>query len=133
MERVQLALAALLLLVAASPLLADEHGSLVIIGGALRHEQTEVWNRIVELAGGPAARIAVLPTASSEPLTNGSRTVDALRRAGADAVLVPVYLAKDDADPKRQAADPELVEQVKLARGVFFIGGSQERITSALG
>ncbi len=133
MERVQLSFAALLLVVAASPILADEHGSLVIIGGALRHEQTDVWNRIVELAGGPAARIAVLPTASSEPLTNGSRTVDALRRAGADAVLVPLYLAASDADPKRPAADPELVDQVKQARGVFFIGGSQERITSALG
>jgi cyanophycinase len=111
----------------------EDHGSLVIIGGALRYSQTDVWSRIVELAGGPNARIAVFPTASSEPLKYGSRTVDALRAVRADAFLVPLYIEKNEAGFKRQATDPELVEQLKTAGGVFFTGGSQERITAALG
>ena len=34
-------------------------GSLVIIGGALRADNDAVWERIVQLAGGKGARIAV--------------------------------------------------------------------------
>jgi cyanophycinase len=74
-----------------------------------------------------------LPTASGDPLKNGSLTVEALRAAGADAYLVPVWLAGPDADYKSLVTDPALVEQVKTASGVYFIGGSQERITAALG
>lgn len=112
---------------------ADEKGSLVIIGGALRYAQADVWGRIVDLAGGADAKIAVFPTASSEPLVNGSRTVDALRAAGANAFLVPVYLEKNDEDLQRRVADTELVNQVRSAGGIYFIGGSQDRITAALG
>ncbi|MEG1117508.1 MAG: cyanophycinase, partial [Janthinobacterium sp.] len=35
-------------------------GTLVIIGGGLRADNAEVWQRIVKLSGGPGARIAVL-------------------------------------------------------------------------
>jgi cyanophycinase len=111
--------------------IAGDTGSLVIIGGALRYGHAEVWGRIVQLAGGQGAKIAVLPTASGEPLKNGSRSVDALRKAGADAFLVPLYGDKESL--ARQAADSSLIAQVRAASGVYFIGGSQERITAALG
>jgi cyanophycinase len=111
--------------------IAGETGSLVIIGGALRYGHAEVWSRIVRLAGGEGAKIAVLPTASGEPLKNGSRSVDALRAVGADAFLVPLYGDKESL--ARQAADSSLIAQVRSAAGVYFIGGSQERITAALG
>ncbi len=56
-------------LLAITALGAEEpKGSLVIIGGALRFDEDEVWERIVELAGGPGAKIAVFPTASGNPL-----------------------------------------------------------------
>ncbi len=112
---------------------AEEPGSLVIIGGALRYAQTDVWNRIVELAGGPGARIAVFPTASSDPAKYGPRSVAALRNVGADAFLIPVSAGTSDADYRAAVNDAKLVEQVKSAGGVFFIGGSQERITRVLG
>ncbi len=122
-------------------------GSLVIIGGALRYAQNDVWSRIVELAGGAGAKIGVFPTASSDPLKNGSRTVAALHAAGADAFLVPLRVVVNDplrvngtnpsgnvdVDYQQAAADPKLVEQIKGCGGVYFIGGSQERITLALG
>jgi cyanophycinase len=117
---------------------ADKHGSLVIVGGALRYTQTDVWKAIVELAGGSGAKIAVFPTASSDPLKNGSRSVAALNEAGADAFLLPLWLERSDRDAtpidiQQAVADPKLIEQVKAAGGVYFIGGSQGRITSALG
>ncbi|HEV3137009.1 MAG TPA: cyanophycinase, partial [Pirellulales bacterium] len=117
---------------------ADKHGSLVIVGGALRYAQTDVWKAIVELAGGSGAKIAVFPTASSDPLKNGSRSVNALNEAGADAFLLPLWFERSDRDAtpvdiQQAVADPKLIEQVKAARGVYFIGGSQARITSALG
>jgi cyanophycinase len=124
----------LLLLAAAQPSSANEgHGTLVIIGGALRYKHQVVWNRIVELAGGQHSKIAVLPTASSEPLVYGTRAVNVLRAAGADAFLVPVHAEQGRGALKHQAADPLLVEAVKSATGVYMIGGSQERITAALG
>src|ERR1700756_4862832 len=52
---------------AAETAAAMPKGSLVIIGGALRADNAEVWDRIVKLAGGAGARIAVLPTAAGNP------------------------------------------------------------------
>ena len=65
-------------------------GSLVILGGSERFNHREYWDEIVELAGGPGARIAVLPTASGDPQRKGGWVISALNKAGADAFLVPV-------------------------------------------
>jgi cyanophycinase len=110
----------------------ETRGSLVIIGGGLRFNHTEVWDKIVDLAGGPGAKIAVFPTASSFPRRNGGRTVDALNKHGASAFLVPVGVQNIDVDYREAVKDPQLVEQVRSAGGVFFIGGEQDRIIRAL-
>jgi cyanophycinase len=109
-------------------------GSLVIIGGALRFDDPAVWTRMVDLAGGKGAKVAVLPTASGSPKKNGQAIVDAFERYGADAMLVPLALdAKkmDDLDYRDVRKDPNWVEAIKDARLVFFIGGTQERIVKA--
>ena len=100
-------------------------GSLVIAGGALRPGTAAVWQRIVELAGGPGAPIAVLGTASAEPAESAASSVATLERYGAHAYYVPVVDAAD-------AHDPALVARIATARGVFFTGGDQGRITRAL-
>lgn len=120
-------------LLAATAVAGEEPGSLAILGGGVRFDQTDVWNQIVELSGGKGARIAVFPTASSDPMKYGSRTVEALCRAGAEAFLVPVWVDREEIDCKAKVTDPKLVADVKNCGGVFFIGGSQERITRALG
>ena len=132
MARLRITVLALTLLTA-SFARAEDQGSLVIIGGAARFTDSAIWARIVQLAGGAKAKIAVFPTASSDPLRNGSRSADALRNAGADPFLVPLWIENGDVDYKKLVADPAIVEQVKSAGGVYFIGGSQERITRALG
>ena len=68
------------LLILAAGAYGEDAGSLVIVGGGLEYTQNEVWGRIIELAGGPGAKIAVFPTASSDPTTSGGRSAEALRR-----------------------------------------------------
>jgi cyanophycinase len=108
------------------------HGSLVILGGSERFDHREYWEQIVELAGGPGSRIAVFPTASGDPVKKGGWVISALNKAGADAFLVPVAWRKMPLSPQAAVADPELVEQVREATGVFLIGGGQDKIVKAL-
>lgn len=107
-------------------------GSLVIIGGSERFEHREYWEQIVELAGGPGCRIAVFPTASGDPVKKGGWVISALNKAGADAFLVPIAWRKVPLTPQEAVSDPELVEQVREATGVFLIGGEQDKIVKAL-
>ena len=76
-----------------------------------------------------------MPTASGNPKKNGGLIVDAFKRYGADASLIPLALnAKkmDDLDYKEVRKDPRWVDAVKGAGLVYFIGGTQERIVKAL-
>jgi cyanophycinase len=107
-------------------------GSLVIVGGALRFGDAEIWQRVVELAGGKGSKIAVFPTASINPLRSAARASEALRAAGGEPFLVPVALEKIDIDYHKAVEDPALVSQVREAGGIFFTGGEQSRITQAL-
>ncbi len=106
--------------------------SLVIIGGALRYDNAEVLNKIIELAGGKGAKIVVFPTASGNPQKNGGYAVEAFKKYGADPIFMPVALRRIDVDYKVAVRDPALINQVKSATGVYFIGGDQARITQAL-
>lgn len=110
----------------------DTKGSLVIIGGVIRSSESAIWSRLIDLAGGPGAKIAVFPTASGDPIPTGNRSVDALKRYGAEAFLVPVALSKIGVDYRQVVADPNWVERVRGASGVFFVGGAQANITRAL-
>jgi len=108
-------------------------GSLVIIGGSERFRERELWDTIVELAGGDGAKIAVFPTAASgQPAKSCAKLVQTLNRAGAEAFVVPVSWNEVDLDVKDAVFDPELVDRVRAATGVYFIGGAQGRIVDAL-
>ena len=136
-------MAALLVVIQASSAAQDRApaaaGSLVVIGGALRGDNAEVWQRIVQLAGGKGAAIAVLPTASGNPERAGRSTAAQLERYGARPFVVPVAAAVSASGASgpgaasRQAADdPALAARVAAAGGAFFTGGDQGRITAAL-
>jgi cyanophycinase len=107
-------------------------GSLVIVGGGLRANNTEVWQKIVELSGGKGARIAVFPTAAGTPEREGQLTVAALNRYGAQAFVVPISPRLAGTDVRKAADDPVLAGAVREAGGAFFTGGDQARITATL-
>jgi cyanophycinase len=107
-------------------------GSLVIIGGALRPDNAAVWERIVQLAGGKGARIAVFASASANPEKAGAALVERLNKYGANAFFVPVAVRLADTDYQAAADDSELARAVRQAGGAYFAGGDQARITRAL-
>ncbi|WP_371868027.1 cyanophycinase [Pseudoduganella rivuli] len=107
-------------------------GALVIIGGALRPDNAAVWRRVVALAGGPGARIAVLPAAAGNPALAGATTAALLKRYGATPFVVPLAPRLDGSDYRKVADDAAVARQVRAAGGVYFVGGEQLRITQAL-
>jgi len=111
---------------------APPRGALVIIGGALRADNAVVWRRIVELSGGAAARIAVLPTAAGNPERSGRNIASQLNRQGAAAFVVPLAPAYKQRDYRLDAEDEQLAQSIRQAGGVYFAGGDQTRITRAL-
>ena len=108
-----------LLLVWASAAQAD--GAVVAIGGALKDDNTAVWSRVVQLAGGPGARFVVLATASGDPERAATQIAANLQRQGALAT----HLRSSDDEPTGLA----LLAQ---AQGVFFSGGEQARLLDLL-
>jgi cyanophycinase len=130
LKRVCFALA--LVVACAGAQAAEPKGSLVIIGGGLRANNAEVWQKIVELAGGKGARIAVFPTAAGTPEREGRMTADILNRYGAQAFVVPLAPRLAGTDARKAADDPAIAARVREAGGVFFTGGDQARITSTL-
>lgn len=107
-------------------------GTAIVIGGALRADNEAVWQRIVDEAGGPGARIAVFATAAGNPERSAASIVAALNRRGAQAEAIPVAPRLAGVDLQAKLRDPVLLEKVRNARGVFFSGGAQEYIVDTL-
>lgn len=107
-------------------------GYAVPIGGALKADNEEVWQRIVQLAGGKGARFVVFGTASEDPEASAKQVVDLLQRRGAVAEALPVAPKFSWVDLNKVVRDPALIAKVKAAKGVFFTGGVQERIVDVL-
>jgi cyanophycinase len=117
---------------AAADAVVQPKGSLVIIGGNLRPSNGPVWERIIQLAGGKGARIAVFASASGTPERSGKSLVERLNSYGAKAFFVPVAVKLSGSNYQIAADDRGLAEAVRNANGAFFAGGDQSRITRAL-
>lgn len=93
-------------------------GHLLIIGGV---QTPEIEKKFVELAGGPDARIIIIPNAGSEPKLNSEieqKTFNSLG-AKADYILFTRETADDEANLKK----------MEWANAVFFTGGDQSDLT----
>ncbi len=104
--------------------IGPESGALVIAGGGSLGE--EIINRFLELAGGPDSPIVLIPTASGrEQYDEDFRFFKVLMEAGAtNVIIVHTY------DPAI-ANTSEFIEPITKARGVWFSGGRQWRLTDA--
>jgi cyanophycinase len=99
----------------------------MIIGGAEdKLRKRRVLRQFVAASGGPDARIAVIPTASSL----GDEIVDlydALFRAEGAADVTMVRPENREA-----AGDPQLVERLGQATGIFMTGGNQLKLSAII-
>ncbi|MFN7222154.1 MAG: Type 1 glutamine amidotransferase-like domain-containing protein, partial [Burkholderiales bacterium] len=118
---------------AATPAAKAARGSVVAIGGALQDNNVEVWSRLVALAGGKSGRWLVIPTASGDPTKSGEAAIALLKRQGATAEMIPLSTKLGSAaDLAALVKDPAWLKKLGTARGVYFTGGDQARITDAL-
>jgi cyanophycinase len=98
-------------------------GSLVIVGGAMQDEG--IMRRFIELAGGPGAKIVVIPTAGAEEDYDDS--FPGARRWRYLGAHVTVLHTRD-----RKVANSEaFVEPIREASGVWFPGGRPQRLSEA--
>ncbi len=110
-----------------SPTEPGTRGFIIPIGGAEdKVSDRAILKRFVTLCGGRGARIAVIPTASMESDT-GERYVEVLRKTGAGKVDVLAI------DRRSQADDPNILDRLNMASGVFLTGGNQLRLSTILG
>jgi len=101
------------------------HGGALVIGGGGELPEL-VRDRFVELAGGPQARIIVIPTAHR--VADGpeaSAALDPWMGKGASSVRLLHTRSQD------MANDPAFVQPLTEATGVWLGGGSQKLLTDA--
>jgi cyanophycinase len=104
-----------------------ERGWIIPIGGAEEKENSpQILRRFVQLAGGDAADIVVIPTASQLRAT-GPRYERIFAELGAERVT------SLDFDTRRDAEEPSRLERLNQATGVFFTGGNQLRLSTLIG
>ncbi|MDR7333284.1 cyanophycinase [Roseateles asaccharophilus] len=112
--------------------LTVQAGTAIVIGGATKSDNDAVWQRVVDEAGGPGARIAVFATAAANPERSAGLIVASLNRRGANAEAIPVAPRQKDVDWQANLNDPALIAKVAASKGVFFSGGAQEYIVDTL-
>ncbi|EFX76327.1 hypothetical protein DAPPUDRAFT_306257 [Daphnia pulex] len=94
--------------------------NLVLIGGNLRNDNTQIWNKMVDLAGGSGvAKIGVI-SASKLNTLEGEKVIDNfVRLYGAKAIGIPVSATG--------ANDPKVAKLVEDQTGIFIVEDSEDR------
>lgn len=119
----------------------DIKGNLLIVGGGLASNNTEIYEKFIELAGGKKkARIGILPTASDSLRSSDTFKKD-LVKYGVDEKnieIIPImvkddeYTAVDESKWIENANKQDVAEKIGACTGFWFVGGDQCRITKAL-
>ena len=103
------------------PCVGPARGAILAAGGG--DLDREIYRRFVELAGGPSARIVLIPTAGAQHGSHdGWTAVEELRRAGVKRLEV-LHTRR------RSVADLDMfVRPLREATGVWISGGRQYRL-----
>ncbi|GMV40989.1 MAG: hypothetical protein AMXMBFR64_27050 [Myxococcales bacterium] len=102
-------------------------GFIIPVGGAERRTpDSRILQRFVELCGGAAARVAIIPTASEQADT-GERYERVFLDLGVREARSVPFEARADASAEA------LVGRLDEATGVFLSGGNQLRLSTILG
>ncbi|MEG4206450.1 cyanophycinase [Microcoleus sp. Pol7_A1] len=102
-------------------------GKLLIIGGAEDKEgECKILREFLRCAGGTKAHIVIMTAATSLPGEVGDNYIRVFERLGAEDVRVV------DTQTPEDAKNPDYLEAIEQATGIFFTGGDQARIISCL-
>ena len=100
---------------------------MAIGGGEDKKNDCVILKEFVRLAGGDAARIVVLTTATGSPEEVAEEYLEVFKRLGAKRTEAVDVSVRADAQKTESCA------AVKRATGIFFTGGDQLHITSLMG
>ena len=102
-----------------------QNGHLIIAGGAL--QDTSVYNKFIELAGGSEAHIVVIPTAGGYEVTEERKNslIQNWEARGAGKVSI---LHTNDPNESSQESFSKVLDD---ATGVYFLGGRQWRLADS--
>ena len=100
-------------------------GWIIPIGGKLL--DPAILDRFVELSGGPSARIAIIPTASSEAEMGEYYELVLAKKHGVRDSKSLHFERRTDCD------DADWLAWLESATGVFLTGGNQLKLSSILG
>jgi cyanophycinase len=104
--------------------LRDARGSLILIGGGTTRGGAPIASFIELVGAKDGAPIVGFTTASSQVAVARNMWLADLEAAGAADVSIPLV------ESREQACDPEIVRQVRSARGIFLGGGDQVKLVS---
>ncbi len=121
----------------------SEQGALVMVGGSLSTSNAAVYQRFIELAGGPIqARIAVIPAASNQPVRYFHQFRDDMVHYGLtqdQVTLLPIAVNNDRSTPDQDEStwakgghDKALAAKLDNYTAVWFLGGDQTNIIRTL-
>ncbi|HEX8172691.1 MAG TPA: cyanophycinase [Thermoanaerobaculia bacterium] len=101
-------------------------GVVIAIGGneSKRGQRSSILASFVRRAGGPDARIIIIPSASEAPEARALRYDRLFRRLGAGAVLA--------VHAERGTVTPDERDAVRSATGIFVTGGDQVKLMEHL-
>lgn len=103
-------------------------GAVMVIGGAEdKVRDKRILARFARLAGGAAAKVVVISTASSL----GEAATDTYRELFAGLGITEVDGVRPE--EREEADDPGVVKLMAEATGVFLTGGNQSRLTQVVG
>lgn len=106
----------------------SSRGSLFVVGGGGdRRGDRVILQRFVQICGGPAARLLVLSTASSQPERQQREYEEAFDTLGVR------HVSFFHQDRREEAENQNLLDAVDRADGVFLTGGGQLKLVTTIG
>ena len=103
-------------------------GALVLVGGGAN--RPSFVQKFVALAGGPGARIVLIPTALEDDARLTPDGLDRLRDSTLNIFGAQHAVVLHTRD-RRTADSPEFIEPLRHASGVWILGGSEQQLMNA--
>ena len=105
----------------------QQRGWIIPIGGGDRKVRSSpILQRLVQLSGDSDARMVIIPTASQLD-TAGQRTQEVFQELGVSNIEIV------DMETRADCENPDVLEKLEAATGVFFTGGNQLRLATTIG
>lgn len=116
-------------------------GKLLIVGGALRSDNQQIYRAFIDNLPNAEGKVAIVPVASGRPVTNAEKFKKNLISFGmkAENITVLPLAVRDDKETefdestwRENANNAEVVAKLKDIAGFWFVGGDQMRIVETL-